>query len=928
MADHSQHANASGQGATLVQILGDNNVVTLGPGEAVLYLQTYAADLRARVARRPEGEGDAPGYTATGLAEADLLVPFTRSIELVGRATETTAAAHWLDQAAPLSIRVMTGAGGRGKTRFALELAGARRALGWEAGFVVADRLATFLAQPTAPRFAWGKPTLVMIDYAAGKAETVLRWLRLLLGHPGCQPGSTAPRLRLLLLERDATRGAGWWEKAFGGSDHEGRAIGHLIDSASPVQLGPIDRPADRRAVFATAFRLASNAEPVLGDGIDERMAAQSWGGEPLFLAIAGIYAARLGVAEAVALPADALALAVAADELLRIRKVWVAKGRPAEADDFAVHMAALATLCGGLSRADAETAIRRERDALDCGSIGDTPRVRDAMADALRGPQGGIAPIQPDILGEAAMILAWKETSVAEAAITRALPTHRAPVVLAVIGAAQDFAIHGRQAPVAWLRAVLEATSERSDLEALANALPHATVELREAAVAINEKLLTLPPAHAGDEAWRALTLNNLSTHLSGLGRREAALAASEEAVAIRRRLAAARPDEFLPDLAASLNNLSADLSRLGRLEAALAAIEEAVAIRRRLAAARPDEFLPDLARSLNNLSNGLSDLGRREEALAAIEESVAIRRRLAAARPDAFLPGLAMSLNNLSVDLNGAGRREEALAAIEEAVAIRRSLAAARPDAFLPDLAISLNNLAAHLSSLGRREAALAASKEAVATYRRLAAERPDAFLPDLAGSLNNLSTHLSSLGRREAALAASKEAVATYRRLAAARPDAFLPDLALSLNNLSNRLGDLGRREAALAAIEEAVATYRRLAAARPDAFLPDLAMSLNNLSNHLSALGRREEALAAIEDSVAIRRRLAAARPEVFSGDLGKSLALRAGLHSDAGDAAAARQDAVEALGLLEPLVAAGWADMVPFRDHAVRIRDAT
>ncbi|MEO1510631.1 MAG: tetratricopeptide repeat protein, partial [Planctomycetota bacterium] len=73
-----------------------------------------------------------------------------------------------------------------------------------------------------------------------------------------------------------------------------------------------------------------------------------------------------------------------------------------------------------------------------------------------------------------------------------------------------------------------------------------------------------------------------------SDLGRPEAALAAEEEAVAIRRRLAAARPDAFEPGLAISLSNLGIRLSALWRPEAALAAAEEAVAIRRRLAADR----------------------------------------------------------------------------------------------------------------------------------------------------------------------------------------------------------------------------------------------------------------------------------------------------------------------------------------------------
>jgi hypothetical protein len=45
-------------------------------------------------------------------------------------------------------------------------------------------------------------------------------------------------------------------------------------------------------------------------------------------------------------------------------------------------------------------------------------------------------------------------------------------------------------------------------------------------------------------------------------LGLREEALASSQEAVDIRRRIAETRPDAFLPNLATSLNNLGIDLS------------------------------------------------------------------------------------------------------------------------------------------------------------------------------------------------------------------------------------------------------------------------------------------------------------------------------------------------------------------------------
>jgi tetratricopeptide (TPR) repeat protein len=103
-----------------------------------------------------------------------------------------------------------------------------------------------------------------------------------------------------------------------------------------------------------------------------------------------------------------------------------------------------------------------------------------------------------------------------------------------------------------------------------------------------------------------------------------------------------------------------------------ALAAIEEALIIRRQLAAARPAAFLPDLASSLNNQSLRLADLGRREEALAAIEEAVTIYRQLAAARPAAFLADLASSLNNPASALSLLKREAEASEIREEADAM----------------------------------------------------------------------------------------------------------------------------------------------------------------------------------------------------------------------------------------------------------------
>ncbi len=138
-----------------------------------------------------------------------------------------------------------------------------------------------------------------------------------------------------------------------------------------------------------------------------------------------------------------------------------------------------------------------------------------------------------------------------------------------------------------------------------LAGQMPEHSVQLAALAATLTSQQVTHyraatvdgEPDGARRLAW---SLNDLVNRLSGLGRREDALAAGEEAVTIYRELAAARPDAFRPELATSLTNLSILLAGRGRREEALAAIEEAVTIRGELAARWPDAHRHELDQSL----------------------------------------------------------------------------------------------------------------------------------------------------------------------------------------------------------------------------------------------------------------------------------------------------------------------------------------
>jgi hypothetical protein len=121
-----------------------------------------------------------------------------------------------------------------------------------------------------------------------------------------------------------------------------------------------------------------------------------------------------------------------------------------------------------------------------------------------------------------------------------------------------------------------------------------------------------------------QSLSLMDLSLHVATrrihLAReRLAAIGAMEDGTADQREAA-------LNHLAARVGTLGIRLSALGRREEALAASQEAVDIYRRLAQARPDAFLPDLARSVSVTSNVLAALDRQVEAAQAAHEALEI--------------------------------------------------------------------------------------------------------------------------------------------------------------------------------------------------------------------------------------------------------------------------------------------------------------
>ncbi|MGD8450188.1 MAG: tetratricopeptide repeat protein [Phycisphaerae bacterium] len=597
----------------------------------------------------------------------------------------------WCTAPDAISVRLVVGPGGSGKTRLFIEFAHKLCEKGWQAGFwpegAPLEDLETVLASPN--------PTLIVIDYAEARPE-LAKPLKVIAERGD---GST---LRVVLLAREV---ADWWHSL----RQRDAAVEDLLMRHSPTAVAavPVEGPL-RQQLFEQArarfSKLRGQQQPLTPvDLTDERF------GRVLYLQMAA-----LAVVDGLEPAADKLLDGIVMHE----QHFWGHRFAAAnDGDDIAqaefreagARCVAALTLRGGAATPDEAEAINRSaKGPSQKGWVRFLESLYPGRPDD-RGTARYIAGLEPDLLGEelVARVLAdvhTPPTYLADVCADSKPPAlHQAFVVLGRLSLRDERALGwmerlltedvNARAPAAFLAAmtlgrlsayaglgrILAEQLEHSGTAEVAGFIeglaPEQTVSLREVCAWATRRLLDALPADSTDEAnlkERAGLLNNLGNRLSDLGCREEALAASQEAVDIRRRLAATRPDAFLPYLATSLNNLGNRLRELGRREEALAATQEAAEHYRKLAATRPDAFRPDLAMSLNNLGNSLSELGQREEALAVAREAVQLYLPIAAAVPARYLRECAIAARSLLKRCEESGLDPDAEPLLAEAAAL----------------------------------------------------------------------------------------------------------------------------------------------------------------------------------------------------------------------------------------------------------------
>ena len=838
------------------------------------------------------------------------------------------------DNSYPISVRLLTGVGGAGKTRLALEMCHRLQKQGWQTGFLTSDKV-QFENTLQSLRLA-NQPTLIVIDYSETRQQELLRLVKSLLASP-----QHSQQMKVLLLARD---GGEWWDLL----PSQEAACEALLDgmaTTGPYILPKLhDNPSSRLAAYQAAMkafadRLQIPEQPCIPGLVDEQFA------HPLFVQMAAL----LALQGAQPRSAEAVSRALIGHE----RRYWrkFLSDIPlvaAQHEESASLLMALATLTNGLP-------TLREAELAWQGVGGEKQQLKAIFIKMvhLYPAKQGLLGLRPDLLGEALVaqvmlsadgenlldsVLGSKQSIVRRSALTvlARMLQHRPALTTLVeqaltkhfVGCAEDCIAVMRETSGYFSKCVelaftqLEIQHKNQVCGILEKYFSEYSLTFVDLAVLVfRAKLATIvqktrklenqkarKPTER-DLADHSVVLSKLSFWLTWQGQVDEAAKTGKQALQILEKLARVESERYEPYWANSLGNYANRLGALGKVDEAAQTAKQALEIIEKLARVQPERYEPELATSLSNYANRLGELGKVDEAAQTAEQALEINEKLARAKPEKYEPDWASSLGNYANHLAELGKIDEAAQMAKQALELSEKLARAKPERYEPDWATFLGNYANRLGDLGKIEEAEQVSKRSLKIFEKLARAKPERYEPDWATSLSNYASHLSELGKIDEAAQAAKQALEIHERLARAKPERYDPDWANSLSNYANYLSELGKIDEAAQTAKQALEIRGKLARAKPERYEPDWAASLSNYANRLRELGKVEDAEQIAKQALGIREKLARAKPERYEPDWAISLSNYAGCLSELGRIDEAEKMAKQALEIRKKLVRA-------------------
>ncbi|OGS75014.1 MAG: hypothetical protein A2063_09475 [Gallionellales bacterium GWA2_60_142] len=682
------------------------------------------------------------------LRAEEALVPFDPA-----RQPELDKLDVWLDDPQyPQAIRLLTGAGGLGKTRLALELCQRRIDAGWHAGFLDSDLDAKALASGWQALQALNQPLLIVIDYAETRQSDLITLIKTMLQNLARKP------VRFLLLARD---GGEWWDNLPGKSSVcEPLLSGYA--TSGPYHLPTLhDELQDRRHAYKQALNAFANALGAPAPNVTPELEGEHFG-RPLYLQMAALLALR-GERPTTA---QGLTRALLSHE----RRYWqglFADHDLAEPERHAEQLLALTTLAGGFTTT--KVALPYWQRATDkVLNTAQFNQLFNTLMPLYPGKQG-LQAVRPDLLGEALVAQALLRSTAAD-------------LLDAVLG--KDASQAMRLSALTVIARLSNYYQELHEtlIDALKRHLGHCWQEFVIAAIETPSDLPALAKT-----AFDRLLPNSKNQVANALAEhaREESVQLAEFYCQVTSCLAAMYHQRYLkkPDAthsmsnyAISLNNYAISLHFAGDNDQALLISFETLSLFRKLYKLNQQSFEPDFAMSLLNHANRLSDSGRNNDALEHAQQASEIYGKLTLKNPERFESDYATSLSNYTIFLSAANRNQDALDIALQALNIRQQLAKNNSDQNESNLAGSLSNCAIFLVRAGRNNEALQHEWQALQIRQRLAHQKPDRFEPDLANSLSNYGGRLSDIGHNEEALDYARQSLAILEKLAQKNPARF--------------------------------------------------------------------------------------------------------------------------------------------------------
>jgi tetratricopeptide (TPR) repeat protein len=694
-----------------------------------------------------------------------LLDPELALVPFIGREKELATLSAWCEQADAASLRLVTGPGGIGKTRLALELCRRRPGPATRSVWVHPGQEAETIR---ALRPAAGQRTLLVVDNAETRPGLQAMIAQLAADWDG--------GMRVLLLARNT----GEWFRALGVAspaswDLTAAAMRDRLVLAATVQPDMTDPQIVRHGVTAVAraFGLRESVVNTRRSKVHKRQNILELLAEALAATMDDAGLADTGTGT---VPVD---LRQRLNPLLsHEQEFWYERAEHSgvlgdgrgTTRDLLRHAIAASCL---LEARSVQEAVALATRVVGIPSSAELTRWLDEICAASRSWTTADGFLHPGRLAELLTIRELTASESLRAACLTDMTSARA--VRAVSFLARAFPDYTEATSL--LNSLLPCLPDRiagphDQVRTLTEALgvlPGPNAALAPAAIALMLRLLGHLPGEV-DPAQRAHWLEELSRWFGGAGDRAEAVLYAEEAVTIRREMTGLTDlrASRLPGLIISLENLAGCLKAQGEQAQALAAIEEAVVVARELAAGDAGTYGPWLARLLVSLTVDLGDGADPAKRIAAVAEAVLLYRQAAQTKPGLYEGALAFAQEVLSQRHLDAGHTDDAISVGAEALAIYQVLLTGNHEQYRPNRARALDNQGVFLARAGRQPEALAAAQEAVREYAKLQRSRPGQFTRGHAFALEHLSNRYRSAGQHSRAAAARQQAA----RLTAAK------------------------------------------------------------------------------------------------------------------------------------------------------------